>query len=191
MYWRLGAAALAGGFAGAGSGAGAMLADGELRRLAIAEVGDAGQSGLGDVRLGLAGEERLVGGDDDVGEGHEPGKRVVLDGVVGTVLEEVVGLLFVDVESGGADLAGLESVNEGGGVDELSSAGVDEDGAVLEEGDGVVPEQMGVFGSEGAVEGDDVAFAEERLEGDVGESEPCGVGAGEGVVGEKTHPEAL
>lgn len=44
-------------------------------------------------------EERLMGRDDDVGKRQEPGEDVVTDDGAATVVEEQVGLLFVDIES--------------------------------------------------------------------------------------------
>jgi hypothetical protein len=53
-----------------------------------------------------------VGGDEHVREGQQPGEHVVLDDLVGQVLEEQVALLLVDVEGEVADLAVLERVDD-------------------------------------------------------------------------------
>ena len=50
-------------------------------------------------------EERLVAGDQHVGEGEQALEDVVLDDLVGEVLEEQVGLLLVDVDREVADPA--------------------------------------------------------------------------------------
>ena len=59
----------------------------------------------------LVREERLVAGDQDVGEGEQALEDVVLDDLVGEVLEEQVGLLLVDVDGEVADPAGLQPLD--------------------------------------------------------------------------------
>ena len=56
---------------------------------------------------GLAGEEGLMGGDDDVRHHQQQGQLVVVNHLVGAVLVEVVGFLLVHVEGGRAYLMDL------------------------------------------------------------------------------------
>ncbi|MGH1558309.1 hypothetical protein ACRAWD_12055 [Caulobacter segnis] len=58
-------------------------------------------------RSALLGQEGLVAGDQHVREGQQTLEDVVLDDLVGQVLEEQVGLLLVDVQRYAADLARL------------------------------------------------------------------------------------
>lgn len=59
-----------------------------------------------------------MGGDQDIGEGHQPGEHIVVDRGIGTVFEEVVGFLLIDIESGSADLFFLESLDQGLRIDQ-------------------------------------------------------------------------
>ena len=58
-----------------------------------------------------------MAGDEHVGEGEQAGEHVVLDDLVGQVLEEEIRLLLVDVEGEAADLAGFEAGDDRLGID--------------------------------------------------------------------------
>jgi hypothetical protein len=80
----------------------------------------------GDVLQRLAGEEALMAGDEDVGEGEKAREDVVLDHRSGEVLEEEVGFLFINVESERTDPTALEPIDHGGGVYQPAAARVDQ-----------------------------------------------------------------
>ena len=92
---------------------------------------------VGDVAQRLTGEEGLVAGDQDVGEGQQALEHVVLDDLRGEILEEQVGLLLVDVDGEIADLAALQALDHGAGVDQAASAGIDQHKPALGPGDAV------------------------------------------------------
>ena len=169
----------------------AVEADRILQRASGGEIAEALHRGPGDVAFRLGREERLVRGHDHVRERHEAGEDVVEHGAVGPVLEEIVGLLLVDVEPGGADPPALQAVHERGAVDEASAAGVDEHDALLHHGDGFVVDHVVVLRRERAVERDDVALAEDRFERDVLEIQFARVfGVRVRIVRQHAHPEA-
>lgn len=56
---------------------------------------------------------------DDVGQTLHPEQGGVLDGRAGSVVEEELALVLVDVQAGRPDLATLQGINEGGGVWEV------------------------------------------------------------------------
>ncbi len=100
-------------------------------------------------------------------------------------------LVFEDIEAEGADLAGLEGLDEGVCVDEAAAGCIDEDDAGFAEGEGFAVDDVAGLGEEGDIEGDDVGAAEELLEGDVLEVEGGGdEGLGFYVVCEDFHAEA-
>jgi LysR family hydrogen peroxide-inducible transcriptional activator len=74
-----------------------------------------------DRRQRVAGEERLVAGDENVGEGHELSEGVVLEHLVGQILEEEIDLFLVDVGTEMTDLPRLEGVDHGIGVEQRAS----------------------------------------------------------------------
>ena len=100
-----------------------------------------------------------MGGDDDV---------VVVLGVGDEGGLAHVGAPFIveDVGAEGGDVAGIERGDEGGFVDDVAAAGVDEDGAGLHLRDGVGVKQVDVFGQKMDVDGDRVGFAQEGVEVD-------------------------
>ena len=94
-----------------------------------------GEGGIGDVREGFRREERLMGGDDHVGHGDEAREDVVIDDMARVVVEEDIRFFLVDIQAGGADLTLLDAFDKCFRVDECASGGVDEDHALLHEGD--------------------------------------------------------
>jgi len=148
------------------------------------EVGGVVDRRLCDGGAGLACEEALMGGDEDVGERHQAGEDVVLDDLIGQVLEEQVALFFVDIKPDGADVAGFERRDQGAGVDHRSAAGVDEHCAGLHGGQCRGADEVARCGCQRAVEGDDVAAGVKLGEWHVLDAE-CGAGGvGDGVAGQ-------
>ena len=150
-----------------------------------------GDGDAGDFGEGFLGEEGLMGGDEDVGEGEEAGEFVVVEDLAGEVLEEDAFFFLINVEGDAADLAAFEGVDEGGGVDEGASADVDEDDAGLHHLKRFLADDVVGFGGERGVEGDDVTLP--------GEGDGVGVldavlsgpfEVGKGVVGEDAHAES-
>ena len=155
-------------------------------------VADVLERRVGDVAHGFAGEEGLVGGDDDVGEREEAGEGVVVDDFVGLVLVEVVALFLVNVEAGGAYLLIFQALDKLVGVDELTAPGVDNHDAGLHFINRLAVDEIFCFGRERAVESDDVRVLVQLVEGDVAETLRGGIrGVGEDIVGEDFHPETL
>ena len=74
------------------------------------------------------------------------------------------GLLVEDVGGVGEQVLRLEGGDERGEIDEFAAAGVDDDGALFDEGEiGGVDEALG-GGRELRVQGDDVGLAEDVVE---------------------------
>ena len=86
------------------------------------EGSQVGDRGRGDLLEGLLGEERLVSGDEHVREGEQPAEDVIINDRVGQILKEQPGFFFVDVEAEIAELATLERVDGGDGVDQRTAA---------------------------------------------------------------------
>ena len=86
----------------------AALAELLALRVALCVV----QRDLGNLLQRLVGEERLVRGEDDVGEGAEAGGDGVAEDLVLAVLVHVRVLALVHVEAGSADLARADAADE-------------------------------------------------------------------------------
>ncbi|MND98299.1 hypothetical protein D3C80_906440 [compost metagenome] len=100
-----------------------------------------------------------MGGDDHVGEGQQAGQHVVLQRLVGAVLEEQVGLLLVDIQPQVAELAAFQRLDQRRGVDQGAAAGVDQHGTGLQVGKALGVDQVtGVVGQR-AVQADDLRLA--------------------------------
>mmetsp|Transcript_30881 Transcript_30881/g.95347 ORF Transcript_30881/g.95347 Transcript_30881/m.95347 type:complete len:262 (-) Transcript_30881:963-1748(-) len=84
--------------------------------------------GLGDGVQRLVGEERLMRRDHHVRQVHQARERVVGDGRVRPVLEEVRSLVLVHVEAGAAEVPVDERAGERLRVDDRPAARVDDDG---------------------------------------------------------------
>lgn len=76
------------------------------------------QRGPRDLLERFPGEERLVRGNQHVGECHEPGDLIVLQNLFRMVAEEEIPLLLVNVDAEVAQLPLLQRRNHIGGVDE-------------------------------------------------------------------------
>jgi hypothetical protein len=64
------------------------------RRNSLLKVADVGQGDFGDAFERVAGEESLVAGDDDVGEGQQPSEHVVLNDLTGQIFTEEIALFL-------------------------------------------------------------------------------------------------
>ena len=156
------------------------------------EVADVLQSGGGNVRHGFAREERLVGREQHIIKGEQACEYVVLDDGIGDILVEVAALFLIDIETGRADMARLEPIDEGFGVDESATTGVDNHHPLLHLGDGFGVDEVVVVLGERAVQGDDVRFAQKGVEGDILHVVlGCVIVVGIEVVAEDTHAEPL
>jgi hypothetical protein len=68
------------------------------------EVGDGDAGDLGE---GFVGEEGLMRGDEDVGEGEEAGEFVILEAVLGVVLKKDAFLFFIHIQGDATKMASL------------------------------------------------------------------------------------
>ena len=121
--------------------------------LAAEETLQVVDGGLGDVAQSLLGQEGLMAGDQNVGHGDQTDQLVVTDDVAGEVLVEEVALLLVDIQTGSADLLGLQTLDQVVGVDQAATGGVDDGDGGLHQLDGLgIDQVVGLLG-QGAVEG--------------------------------------
>ena len=156
------------------------------------EVADVLQGGGGNVRQGFACEEGLVGREQHIVKGEQACEYVVLDDSIGDILVEISALFLIDIETGRADMARLEPIDKGFGVDESATTGVDNHHPLLHLGNGFGVDEVVVVLGERAVQGDDVRFAQKGVEGDVLHVVlGCEIVVGIEVVAEDTHAEAL
>ena len=118
---------------------------------------------VGDLLHRFVCEERLVSGDDHVGERQQPGERVVLQDVRGQVFEEELVLLLVHVQAERAEPAGLERIDDGRGVDQPTAAGVDQHGAALHLPERIRVDHVMRLRCQRCMQRDDVAFAEQLV----------------------------
>lgn len=91
----------------------ASLCD-QILRIACRPAVDVVQRGRGDGIQRFAGEKRLVRGDDHIGEGQQARQHIVLQRLVGAVLEKQLGLFFIDIQPQVAELAALERLDQRG-----------------------------------------------------------------------------
>ncbi len=105
-----------------------------------------------------------MGGDDHVGEGQQARQHVVLQRLVGAVLEEQLGLLLVDVQAQVAELAALQRADQRRGVDQRAASGVDQHGAALHPRQAVAVDQVAGGRVQRAVQAEDVALGEQGIE---------------------------
>ena len=87
-------------------------------------------------------EEGLMAGDKDIGKGEQPGKQVVLEDLRGTVLEKESGFLLVNVDGEVADMPLFQATDDGRGVKNGATAGVDEKDPFFHEREGLVVDDM-------------------------------------------------
>ena len=120
-----------------------------------------GDVGAGTV-LGLAGGGAEVRGDDDLREVEQ--RRVG------------AGLGREDVESGSADLAGVDGVGQCLLVDQTTAGGVDDDDTLLGAGELLGADETEGLGRLGQVHGDEVGALEELVEADQLDAELSGPG---------------
>ena len=92
-----------------------------------------------------------MGGYDYIIERQQACQYIVVDDTVRFVFIEVLALLFIHIQSGRTDLFIFQSLDQCIGVDQLSTAGVDDHHAVFHLTDGVVVDQILGLLREGAV----------------------------------------
>ena len=125
------------------------------------KIGNVADGGLGNVFESLLRQESLVGGDNDIGHGDQPGENIVLQDVAGVILKEEIGLLLVNIEAGGTHLPCLDGGEQILRIDQRAAGGVQDDNPLLAGGKGFGVEQMVGLRRQGTVQGDDIALAEE------------------------------
>ena len=148
---------------------------------------DIAHGGFRDIVQGLFGQKRLVGRDDHVGHGDQPGEQVVVENVAGAVLKENVGLLLVHVQAGRADFAGLDPLQQGLGVDQAAPGGVHEHHALLHPSDRRSVDHVTGLLRQRAVQGDDVGPLEQLVQRHVVDA---AVRRRERIIGDDLHAEA-
>ena len=131
-----------------------------------------------------------MAGDEDVGEGEEAGEDVVLEDLTAEVFKEEVGFFFIDIEAEVAEVAGLEGLDDGAGIDEAAAGGIDEHGTGLHalESGGVDEVMSG--GHQGAMQADDVALSQDFVERQIEHTAVAEGGIGIEVGGKDTAAEA-
>ena len=138
---------------------------------------------------GLLGVEGHVRRHDYVGEAHEDG-AVAVGQHVSRAVEVVEPCLGLDgVERRGADLARLDGVDEGGGVDERPARGVDDDDAILHARELLGADHVLVLGEAGGVQRDHVGAGQKLVERHVLDA-PAQAVLRVGVAGDDSAPEA-
>ena len=125
---------------------------------AIREVQCVLQGSLCDGLQSFFGEKSLMGGDHDIGEGQESGGGGMFQNLVRTVLEDVVRLFLVDIQTNSGEFMQADPLNQVLGLDQSTSGGVDENHAVLHLLDGVELDQVVGGIHQRAVKRDQIAF---------------------------------
>lgn len=69
----------------------------------------------------LFGEEALMRGDDDVGEGEQSCRGGMLQDLIGTILENVRGFFLVNIQADAEELVGANSENQVIGTDQAAA----------------------------------------------------------------------
>ncbi len=118
----------------------------------------------GDTGHGFFGEEGLMPGDQHVRKGQKPGEHIVLNDGLGEVFKEHIGFVFVDVQPQPADLVIFQSVNDGARVDQAATAGIDDHDGVFHRTDGLFIDHVSGLRCERAVQTDNVAVPEQRVQ---------------------------
>ena len=136
----------------------------------------------------LVRQERLMRGDDHVGERHEKRQRLVLPRNVRTILVEPFAFLFVHVQPGCADRAIAQCREQRLRIDKPASRGVDEREAALCLGERVGVDEVLRFGEKRTMQRDDIRLGEKPVERDIFKPRRR---IRECVVGEDSHSEPL
>ena len=124
---------------------------------------------------------------------HGSSTNVGSGGDHGMVVQSLVGGGFVskDVQTGGVDLAGLESGEESGFVDVGTAGGVDDHNAVLHLGNALGIDEGAAVNS-GSVDGDEVGLSEQFVHLNVGDTQLLfDAGDVEDVEGDNVHADGL
>ena len=130
-----------------------------------------------------------MGGQHHIGEGEQPLHRGGLQNGVGEILKDILRLLLVDVQAYGKEFVVPDAGDQIFGADQGAPGGVDQNNPILHFCDGVGVDQVPGVRGQGAVEADQVAAAEQIIQGDKGE--PVQILPGVGIVGQHLHAEAL
>ena len=133
----------------------------------IFEFCKAVEGGLGNFVKGVIGEEGLMSGNEDVGEGEKSGEDVIGQDIGGVVGKEEAGFLLVDIDGEPANVAAFESGNDCVGVKNRPAAGVDEDDPFFHSGESGGVDQMARGGEERHMESEDIRFTQDFLLGDI------------------------
>ena len=94
------------------------------------------EGGFGDFMESMIGEEGLMSGHEDVGEGEEPGKDVIRKDIGGVIGKEEAGFFLVYIDGESTDVAAFEAGNDRVGVKNRPTAGINEDDPFFHSGDG-------------------------------------------------------
>ena len=121
------------------------------QRLLIFEIPYILQSRCCDVGQRFTGKESLMGGYEYIIERQQACQYIVVDDTVRFVFIEVLALLLIYIHYGRTDLFIFQYLDQCIGVDQLSTAGVDDHYAVFHLTDGVVVDQILGLLREGAV----------------------------------------
>ena len=101
------------------------------------------------------------------------------------------GLVGIDVQTGGADLAAVERVKKRSLVDVGAAGGVDDDDAVLHLGDALSVDESAAVDS-GSVDGDEVGLGEQLVHLNIGDAELfLDAGDVEDIEGDDVHADGL
>lgn len=147
------------------------------------------EGGFGDFMESMIGEEGLMSGHEDVGEGEEPGKDVIRKDIGGVIGKEEAGFFLVDIDGETADVAAFEAGNHRMGIKNGPAAGVDEDDPSFHLGKGGGVDQVSSSRQERDVESEDVGFSQDLRLTDVAGQRLEG-GLRNRIVGENTAPKA-
>ena len=63
-------------------------------------------------------EKRLMGSNDHIVEREQTGQDIIIDNLIRFILVEIVSLLLVDIQSSGGHFLGLQSLDQGVGMNQ-------------------------------------------------------------------------
>lgn len=160
------------------------------RRPSLLKGGDVGQRRLGDGGERFSCKEALMGRDHDIRESEQTGEDIILNHPVGEILEEEVGLFFIDIQAEGADFARLQGGDHCPRVNERAAPGVDQHHARFHSAQRFDTDEMTGFRHEGTMKGDDVGFSKEIRKRNIIDPEGVTCLIGIRIMGEQPAPEA-
>ena len=154
------------------------------------KLGKALEGGFGNPVQGVVGEESLMAGNEDIGEGEESGKDVVRKDIGGVVSKKEACFLLINVNGETPDLAAFETGNDGMSVKDGPAAGVDKNHASLHSSKSGGVDQVAGGGQERNMECENVRFAKNLLQGDIAR-QPVKGSRGGRVMGEDPAAKAV